>query len=167
VILKRRDKMERLLIAIDGSEGSRKAVEHVAFHHTLTPGLRVTLLNVLPEMPPAFWDDGHILNETERAERKRTIEKWKQNQKLKIETVFENAAAILSAGGVNPEFIEKKTIIGPGDVADEILDEARNGGYDDIILGRRGHSGASKFLMGSVSTKVVNHGTGFTICVVE
>jgi len=159
--------MERLLIAIDGSEGSKKAVEHVAFHHTMTPGLRVTLLNVLPEMPPEFWDDGHILNETERAERKRTIERWKQNQKLKIETVFENAAAILSAGGVNPESIEKKTIMGPGGVADEILDEARNGGYDDIILGRRGHSGASKFLMGSVSAKVVNHGTGFTICVVE
>jgi len=159
--------MERLLIAIDGSEGSKKAVEHVAFHHTLTPGLKVTLLNVLPELPPEFWDEGHILNETERAERERTIEKWKENQKLKIEAVFESASAILCRGGINPESIEKKTVMGPGGVADEILDEARKGGYGDLILGRRGHSGASKFLMGSVSTKVVNHGTGFTICLVE
>jgi hypothetical protein len=61
--------MAKLLIALDSSEGAWRAVEYVAKTFGNTPGVQVTLLHVLSGLPPAFWDDGHILQEKERATR--------------------------------------------------------------------------------------------------
>ena len=63
--------MAKLLIALDSSEGAWRAVEYVAQAFGTTPGVQVTLLHVLAGLPPAFWDDGHILQEKEREARQR------------------------------------------------------------------------------------------------
>jgi nucleotide-binding universal stress UspA family protein len=44
-----------------------------------------------------------------------------------------------------------------GEPASGILEEARVGRYDLIVAGRRGLSGVERFLMGSVSRRVVDH----------
>ncbi|MEJ2069678.1 MAG: universal stress protein [Syntrophobacterales bacterium] len=65
----------KLLIGLDKSAGAWRAVEYVAKSYAQTPGVEVTLLHILGGLPPAFWDDGHILSEKERENRQRLIDK--------------------------------------------------------------------------------------------
>ena len=159
--------VNRLLIAIDGSECSRGAVEYVGRQFSAGRDLRVTLLHVLPYPPAPFWDDGHILSEAEKTARNQVIEKWLVNQRAKLDPLFSDAAAILISQGIGPEQIEKKSISDSTDIAESILEEARDGGYQTLVIGRCGLSASKRFLMGSVTTKIINHGAGIAICVVE
>jgi len=56
-----------------------------------------------------------------------------------------------AAGGV-----EVRTKVATGDAAQVLLDEAANG-YDLLVVGNRGMTGASRFLLGSVPNKVSHH----------
>ena len=69
-----------ILIAFDGSEHSLKAVAYAATRFALKD-VKMTLLYVLPNIPPEFWDDGHILSKTEKEERQRVVDRWFANQK--------------------------------------------------------------------------------------
>ena len=159
--------MKKMLVAIDGSEGSRKAVEFVGRFFSDSGDLKITLFYVLPELPAGLWEEGHILIEGEKAKRKDTIDNWLDNQKLKIEPIFKTAIDTLTKRGISPDQLETKTVSEFADAAQSILTEAKSGGYQAIVLGRRGLSNISGFLMGSVTNKVIHHGTGLAICIVE
>jgi nucleotide-binding universal stress UspA family protein len=159
--------VNRMLIAIDGSECSKGAVEYVGRQFSSNRDLRISLLHVLPYPPAPFWDDGHILSEGEKTLRNQVIEKWLANQRAKLDPLFKEAVELLISLGIKPEQIEKKSISDSTDVAESILEEARDGGYQTLVLGRCGLSASKRFLMGSVTTKIINHGAGIAICVVE
>ncbi len=72
--------MAKILIALDRSDGAWRAVEYVAKTFGKTPGVQVTLLHVLSALPPAFWDDGHVLQEKEREARQRLVASWEKEQ---------------------------------------------------------------------------------------
>jgi len=156
-----------MLLAIDGSQCSMRAVDYAGRQFSGNRDLRITLLHVLPYPPAPFWDDGHILTEEEKTARNKVIEKWLVNQRAKLEPLFHEAVEILIAKGIGPEQIEKKSISDSTDVAESILEEARDGGYQTLVLGRCGLSASKRFLMGSVTTKIVNNGSGIAICIVE
>ncbi len=44
-----------------------------------------------------------------------------------------------------------------GDAADKILEVAEDGGYDLIVIGNKGMTGARRFLLGSVPNQVSHH----------
>ena len=44
-----------------------------------------------------------------------------------------------------------------GDAAQIILDEAERGGYDLLVVGNKGMTGAGRFLLGSVPNKISHH----------
>ena len=46
-----------------------------------------------------------------------------------------------------------------GDAAAVLLDEAERGRYDLIVMGNKGMTGVSRFLIGSVPNKVSHHAT--------
>ncbi len=159
--------MNKILIAIDGSQCSRSAVEYIGRQYSGNRELRITLLHVLPYPPAPFWDDGHVLSDEEKSARNRVIEKWLINQRAQLEPLFQETAEVLLGKGIGPEQIEKKSISDSTDVAESILEEVRDGGYQTLVLGRCGLSASKRFLMGSVTTKIVNHGSGIAICIVE
>ncbi|HEY9073169.1 MAG TPA: universal stress protein, partial [Desulfobaccales bacterium] len=72
--------MAKLLIALDSSEGAWRAVEYVAQTFGKTPGVKVTLLHILSGLPPAYWDDGHVLQDKEREARQRLVASWQKEQ---------------------------------------------------------------------------------------
>jgi nucleotide-binding universal stress UspA family protein len=130
--------------------------------------LQITLFHVLPGVAPELWDDGHILTEEERAARNVVLDKWASNQKLKLAPIFQTAIEKLIRNGINPKQIETKSASeSAAKVPDCILTEAKNGGYQTLVLGRCGHSPTAHYFMGSIASKIINHGAGITISVVE
>jgi nucleotide-binding universal stress UspA family protein len=159
--------MNKILIAIDGSQCSRRAVEYIGRQYSGNRDIRITLLHVLPYPPAPFWDEGHMLSDEEKASRDHVIEKWLINQRAKLEPLFQETAEVLIGKSIGREQIEKKSISDSSDVAGSILEEVRDGGYHTLVLGRCGLSASKRFFMGSVTTKIVNHGSEIAICIVE
>ena len=160
--------MKKILVAIDESENALKAVDFTGRLFAGMGDVQITLFHVLPDFPPAFWDDGHILNASEKAARQDVIRKWQSNQQLKLDPIFKKAAERLENSGVSKTRITTKSIVETLDVvADCIVEEARTGGYQMLIMGRHGYSRTKRLIMGSVTNAVINHGSGLAVCIVE
>jgi nucleotide-binding universal stress UspA family protein len=69
-----------------------------------------------------------------------------------VAATLELAAEPLRAAGVPVETYARR-----GDAADAILDVAEERGADLIVVGNRGTTGASRFLLGSVPNKISHH----------
>ncbi len=154
-----------ILIAFDGSESAFKAVEYVGTQFSGLTDMVITLFYVVPNVPPQFWDDGHILTPQEKQDRQTVIDRWFENQKKVMEPHFEKASEIL----IDNYFFEARQVEGKmrsdvTSVADAVLEEARSGKYRTLILGRRG---GIPTLGGSLSAGVLHKGAGLAVCVVE
>jgi len=160
-------KMEKMLIAFDGSDCSFRAVDYSGRHFSCLQDLRVVLLHVIPYPPAPLWDDGHIPGSEEKEFRDRLLSQWLTDQKTRFEELFRQAIKILTDKGISPDRIEIKSISDSVDAAESILEEARDGGYQTIVMGRRGLSRAKRLFIGSVTNKIIGQGAGITVCVVE
>ncbi len=157
-----------MLIAIDGSEGSFKTVGYVGQQFEDIHDLQITLFYVLPGVPPQLWDDGHILTEEEKTARKVVLDKWLSNQKLRLDSIFQPAIEVLAQKGINPQQIETKaTSESVKNTAECILAEARMEQYQTLVMGQCSASRTTHALMGSIVSRVMNHGPGIVACVVE
>ena len=158
--------MRKVLIAIDDSPSALKAVEYVAQQFVGAPDLQIGLVYVLPNLPAVFWDEGHILSEEEKGTRHKIVDKWLAERRARMEPVFQSAISMLTGRGVPGGQIQIKSISDSTDVAESILEEAKDFGYRTIVLGR--HENRSKhFLMGTVTNKVITQGSGVAVTIVE
>ena len=128
----------KVLIALDSSQGAWGAVEYVAEAFGKTPGVQVTLLHVLSGLPPAFWDDGHILEEKEKESRQRLVAGWQKEQEKKWQGLVKKAHERLTKAGVAKDAVVNKFQPKDYDVAEDILSAAAAGNFDTIVMGRRG-----------------------------
>lgn len=129
--------MKKILIAHDGSKASEAALKK-AFEIAEKFGSSVTVISVVPEL---------YLTELMKMDRLRildtlTDEAEKTMKKIRTKTI-----------GSKPV----KTIVTQGNPAEEILETAKRIKADLIVTGSHGRHGAQKFLLGSVSSKVVDH----------
>jgi nucleotide-binding universal stress UspA family protein len=124
---------KRILVGVDGSDNSLRAAQIAAETAALFRS-DIALLCVLQPAESAYYTGMPTTEESEKA---------KGEEKLyRARTVCEEA-------GLKPDL---KVMLGNPAVA--ILDLAEDG-YDLVVVGTRGISGLSRFLMGSVSTRVV------------
>jgi nucleotide-binding universal stress UspA family protein len=70
----------------------------------------------------------------------------------KAQAVVDAEVKRVSATGVDVE-----TRVASGDASTALVEEAENGGYDLLVVGNKGMTGASRFLLGSVPNKVSHH----------
>jgi nucleotide-binding universal stress UspA family protein len=155
--------MKKLLIALDDSASAMKAAEYAAAQLS-GDNLQVGLVHVLPNLPAIFWDEGHILSDAEKKERKNVVDKWVADRKAKMDPIFKKAVEVLARAGIKAQSITTKSISDSTDVSDSILEEAKDGGYQTILVGRCNRS--ARHLLGSVSGKIVNHAVGIAVTVV-
>jgi nucleotide-binding universal stress UspA family protein len=157
----------KVLIALDSSQGAWGAVEYVAEAFGKTPGVAVTLLNVLSGLPPAFWDDGHILAEKEKESRQQLVASWQKEQEKKWQGLVKKAHERLTKAGVAKDAVVNQFQPKDYDVAEDILNTAAAGNFDSIVMGRRGLSMAKTLVLGSVTQKVVQGAKGCAVIIVE
>jgi len=156
--------MIKLIIAIDDSTSSMKAVDYVA-QQFASCGAQIGLVHVLPNLPAIFWDEGHILSEEEKRDRKKVVDKWLDAQKAKMEPIFKRSAETLAAKGIPSDWVKTKFLSDSTDVADSLLEEARDNGYEAIVVGRSHHS--PKNVLGTVAGRIATHGAGIVVTIVE
>jgi nucleotide-binding universal stress UspA family protein len=129
--------MKRILIAHDGSKSSEKALKR-AFQIAETFGSSITVLSVIPEL---------YLTELMELDRARILDTMTKETREMMEKIKAKSKHLKSL----------KTIIKQGDPAEEILETAEKLKADVIITGSHGRHGAQRFLLGSVSSKIVDH----------
>ncbi len=157
----------KVLIALDSSERAWRAVEYVSRTFGHTPGMEVTLLHILADMPSALWDEGHILEGEELETQKQRVTKWQAEQEKIWKERVKRAREHLAAAGIPAESVISKIKPKISDVAEEIIEEATSGNYGTIIVGRRGLGTVKSLLLGSVTQKVVQYARGCAVTIVE
>lgn len=126
--------MNKILVAYDGSESAKRALEEAA--RLAHAGGTVTVVSVAEELPQ-FGRAAAMLLPEEHDERRCELRE---------------AKTVLAERRVKAKVVERR-----GDAATMILDEAEKEGVELIVMGTRGLGSGKRWLLGSVSTKVLHH----------
>lgn len=161
--------LHNVLIAVDGSRNSRRAVEYAGKLFAPNPEARLVLFQVLPAISRMNLDKKEIKKiDARKAERPDLAGLyWRAEDEEEMNIFIAEAKELLVEAGVKPEQIKSKFGVKKVEIADAILEEAEFGNYDTLILGRRGVSRVREVFSGSVSTKVVREARGCAVVVVE
>ena len=125
---------KRILVAVDGSENSKRAAEHASLIAGLSPETHVEVLYVVDfdrsrkDVPLKTEDEDFHVDE--------------KNTLGPIKGAFEKSR-------IDYELITKK-----GDPGSTIVSFANRGGFDLVIIGSRGLNSFKEMMLGSVSLKV-------------
>ncbi len=147
VLVARASSIGPVLVAVDGSDSARRAVEHLADARYLQ-GHRLHVLSVGPLLSAGrpYW----ALDMTEPAAR--TVEDLVAEDRRRTEVHAARAADELKHDGYDVHWT-----IGAGDPAHEIIEAAETFGCDLIAMGSRGLTGLDRVLLGSVARNVLLH----------
>lgn len=154
----------RILMALDNSKDSLKAVNYVA--NSVKPGTEVTMFSVLPEQSSVCSLDGPSLLPSFK-ERLKVYCVNEESRRQATEEFLEEARKVLLKAGFAAKDISimlRRKKLG---IAKDILNEAERGNYDTIVMGSRGLMGINKLLFGSVSHRVAKHAKKSSVIVVD
>jgi hypothetical protein len=155
-----------ILAAVDESDYADRIAVHLAQTLGPLPQVRVTFLNIMPAKPPAYWDDGHILDKAERGERRGVVKKWQWSYEEMMGGIFAKARGVLTKAGVAEERISTKMQTRRSGTARDVLAELDRGSYNIVALGKRG-SGSSQVDLGSRAAKILRSVRDCTIILVS
>ncbi|ADJ14976.1 universal stress protein [Halalkalicoccus jeotgali] len=121
-----------ILVPIDDSDQSRAAIKYA---DVTFPDAEITAIHVIPVEGywAAFADDPEVMPGYEQA-------------RDHAEELFEEARGRIDSG--------IDTRITTGNPAREIVDFAGKGGFDAVVIGSHGRTGATRVLLGSVAEAV-------------
>ena len=160
----------RILLAIDESENSHRAAQYVGTLLGQTPDVGVTLFHVLKPMPRELLEHGG--SEDPAAEAQLSVqlhdeqEAWIRKERESECHVLRKACETLTQAG----FDRSRVALRYGhedDIARNILEEARSGHHDTIVVGRHGTSRIKRIFGGGVTEQLLRDAKGFAIWVVE
>ena len=138
-------KMKKMLVAYDGSDASKKAIELVK--KCANKDDEVTLLTVVPA------------ELAESSFTKMLLPTIDLSSVVKSGSFKDKAKDSLSKIVKEIDYCVSKVevVVEDGDPADEILITAKKVDADIIVLGYKGYGKEGRFLLGSVTDKVVRH----------
>jgi nucleotide-binding universal stress UspA family protein len=119
----------------------------------------LTLFHVVRSVSLGFVDD--LILRDENTERQ-LLEEMDRD----IPQMFRSYKDVMVKSGVVADRISSKSVLHSTSRAGDILQEAQEGGYGTIVMGRRGLSKVREFLMGRVTSKVLSRADGFAVWVV-
>ena len=150
---------QKVLCAVDGSEGALRAVDHLSFMLGQNPDTKVTLFHVGASLGNYCTLD---FGDQELAQ---GIEQDIMHAETEcMDDFYARALSILKEAGLQDDQIETKTRDHVMNVSKAILYEAKKGGYGTVALGRRGEN--RSFFLGHVSDKVVTKGGELAVWIV-
>ena len=137
--------MKKLLIAYDGSEASEKAIDTTL--NCCSAEDEITVLTIIPAALAESTFTNMLLPTID-------LSTVVQSGNFK-EKAMENISKV--AKGIENKVSKVDIVVEAGDPADEILMTAKRLDSDIIIIGYKGYGKEGRFLLGSVTDKVVRH----------
>lgn len=129
----------RILVPIDGSPQSARAIEFVADEW---PSAHLTLLNVINPADAGYAASAGVPS---------GAEEWYEAAKADSKELLAEASPEVDGG------VSTMTEVGnPPQVIVEVADEAE---FDHIVMGSHGRTGVSRILLGSVAETVIRKAT--------
>ena len=134
--------LESILVATDGSDAAGVAVSH-AVQLAAAFGARLQIVSAYAPVSerPARIGRVHVPSDVQ------------VNLREEVLALLEASRRDAEAAGVD----RVETFARVGDAADAILDVAEEQGSHLIVVGNKGMTGATRFLLGSVPNKVSHH----------
>ncbi len=150
------DTRRHLLLAVDDSEGSRRAVMFVADFFGAFQDLELTLLSILPEPPEDLFRTA--------AER----QEWLAGQQRSRAALCAEFRGILVDGGLGEERIATRIVARHVvSLGDAILEEQEQLRCCIVVVGRRRISHHEEFILGSTSNRILHRASACAVLVVE
>ena len=154
--LEHRDTERHLLLAVDESDNSRRAVMYVADFFGRDRDVFVTLLSIIPEP-----SEDYFATEAER-------EQWLQEKENAMVTTLASYKEILLGAGFEEQQIEVRLSIQQCvSIGDAILEEQARLRCCLVGVGRRGLTHNEEFIFGSTSRKILHHAKHCAVMVIE
>jgi nucleotide-binding universal stress UspA family protein len=158
-----------LLIAVDDSEATARAVTYVASIVGRRRDVRLHLLQVAP-IPPEFLEFGGSEDPQVEEHREAGLARSRLGYVEDLaQAVFAQAQASLDQAGVPAGAVETHvlTTIDGEDLIQNLLEAARTNACDTIVVGRQSHSWLRELVQHHLADELVRKGEGFTLWVVE
>ena len=145
-----------IMIAVDSSGNSRRAVLFVGDFFGCYEGFQVTLLHIILEPEATFFR-----NNDER-------QKWLTEQRDESTKIMEEYKHILVDAGFAENKINVRidTMRAPS-IADCIIKEQEEMKCCTIVIGRRGISKKEEFIFGSTSNRIIHEARKCAVMVIE
>lgn len=154
--LARRDTERHLLVAVDESENSKRAVMYLADFFCNDKNVFITILSIIPEP-----SEDYFATEGER-------EKWVAQQKETMNKTLDGYKTMLLEAGFSENQIDVRLVIRQcTSIGDAIIEEQAKLRCCIVVVGRRGISHNEEFVFGSTSNKILHHATNCAVMVVE
>lgn len=125
-----------ILVAVDGSPDAEAALEHAAAL-ARDQRARLTLLTAVPQLPATA-----LLASGATPPRGEVLKHYSDMQRKAVETL--------------PEDVSVTTLLVEGPPAKALIERARSGAFDLIVMGSHGHGRLHQSLLGCVSQKVLH-----------
>jgi nucleotide-binding universal stress UspA family protein len=135
---------KKILVALDGSDGSKRALAAAVDYARLTSA-NLVLSYVIEWSPYSF----HTPQELEERHKRRESEIQRAH-----DSVLTPEVAALEAAGIKAE-----TLVHHGKIAETLLELAAEHGISQIFIGRRGESRMHAMIFGSVTAALVQAST--------
>ncbi|MDM0044453.1 universal stress protein [Variovorax dokdonensis] len=128
----------KILLAVDGSEFTRRMLDYITVHPKLfgdAPDFTVlTVVSALPPRATAFSNSD-------------TVHAYYDDE---ARQVLDPIRQILDGKGLKANYVHRV-----GNPGSEISVAAREGAFDMVVMGSHGHNAIQTLVMGSVAAKVV------------
>jgi len=149
------DSSRRILVAVDASENSLRAIDYVGQIVGGRDDFEITLLHIVPQAVTDLFD-------------KEEVQKSFQEQiEAKESELMERCRQRLLAAGAPEASIRTLSLIKDCPSLSEcIIEERRRENFGTIVVGRRGLSRTEEVLYGSVSSSIIHHADKCAIWVV-
>lgn len=160
-----------LLLVVDETHASQRAVAYVAGIVGRQRGLRICLVHIVPRLPPKTLDSRGAHDWRERKPRARPKDKqqpWLADAKKAAQRALGMATAALRAAGVAPSTLDlqvSERVEGLG-AAERILELAQARRCDTVVVGRDSMSWFRDLMRGTLAAELVRRGERYTIWVV-
>ena len=144
--------MERkILVAVDGSPHSFNVLRYIGNLFSEVSEFRFHLLYIVSagslSAGKEWLDESELLN---------TLSKEGRHRYGAAKRYIGEAVLQLARRGIDPEQVTTSVQLARMGVADDILQEARKGLYDALLIGRRGLSKLEQVFMGSISSSLLD-----------
>jgi nucleotide-binding universal stress UspA family protein len=163
---------KRLLVAVDDSKSSERALTYVAELFEGHKAVHIILLHVPEPMPPRFLEFGGAEDPVQErrgeAQLKAARDRWLGEVQRAVQPVFSKAQAMLQAAQIPEGAVETHLAMRVNDesVETSIVEEAHAHRCGTVVVGREAFSAVQELVREHVAEKLVQRAHDLTLWVV-